>query len=567
MNRAVIAVADQVVVQELRSRLDQSEVEVEVAYVADSTQEMVAATLAHRPALLFVHDQLGPGPVLQLVRDLTLRNPALAVVLVSTRTDGEAYASALEAGARGVLMHPFGLEDLDHVLVSMVEWNTTVRSAMTDDRSSDRPNQRGGRVVAFAGAKGGVGTTVLASHLAWDAATSDKRMRVCLVDLDVENGDVPSYLDVSHRVSLADLAKISQDLTARAISDTVVVHSSGLHLLLAPTEIRDTEHVTPEAIRRIVTELRGLYHLVVLDVGSAITTTQAAAVESADVTLQVVTADVPALRSARRQVLAWESLGVTSSDAVRVVVNRFVRRSEIQQSTIDALLLGERSQVLIPDLDRGLERAGNSRTPSEVRDKTWWRSLRAIGQELEVGRQFQEALAASAAAATAPALPVDRDGRGGPGDPGGRGGASGRGADDDRAGAGQGGPAPRPVQARGRRRRGVAAREAGQGTLETVAMFPFACLLLVICVQLVLVGASTAIAGAAAQEGARAVAIGRDPVQAAEAVVPEFMLRTTTVTSGSSSVRVVIRAPFQIAPGIAREADVGVDHGVVEEPR
>jgi pilus assembly protein CpaE len=552
MNRAVIAVADQVVVQELRSRLDQSEVAVEVAYVADSTQEMVAATLAHRPALLFVHDQLGPGPVLQLVRDLTLRNPALAVVLVSTRTDGEAYPSALEAGARGVLTHPFGLEDLDHVLVSMVEWNSTVRTALTDSQAEGRPTQRGGRVVAFAGAKGGVGTTIMASHLAWDAATSDARMRVCLVDLDVENGDVPSYLDVSHRVSIADLAKISQDLTARAISDTVVVHSSGLHLLLSPTEIRETEHVTPESVRRIITELRGLYHLVVLDVGSATTTTQAAAVESADVTLQVVTADVPALRSARRQVLAWESLGVTSSDAVRVVVNRFVRRSEIQQSTIDALLLGERSQVLVPDLDRALERAGNSRTPSEVRDKTWWRSLRAIGQELEVGRQFAEALAASAAAAAA-TTPEDRGGRraadeGDKGDRGDRG---------DRAdGAG-----------RGRRGRGLAAREAGQATIETVAMFPFAVLLLVICVQLVLVGASTAIAGAAAQEGARAVSIGRDPVPAAERVVPGFMLRTTTVSSGPSSVRVVVRAPFQIAPGISREADVGVDHGVVREPR
>ena len=263
-----------------------------------------------------------------------------------------------------------------------------------------------------------------------------------------------------------------------------------------------------------------------------------------------MTADVPALRSARRQVLAWESLGVTSSDAVRVVVNRFLRRSEIQQSTIDALLLGVRSQVLIPDLDRGLERAGNSRTPSEVRDKTWWRSLRAIGQELEVGGQFQEALAASAAAA-----PSERGGSGDGDD------RAGGGDDPDRA-------ASRPVtKSRSRRRRGVAAREAGQATLETVAMFPFAVLLLVICVQLVLVGASAAIAGAAAQEAARAVAIGRDPRQAADEVVPGFMRGTTTVTSGASSVTVTIRAPFQIAPGIAREASVGVDHGVVKEPR
>ena len=205
----------------------------------------------------------------------------------------------------------------------------------------------------------------------------------------MENGDVPSYLDVAHRVSIADLAKISEDLSPRAVSDTVVVHSSRLHLLLAPPEIRDTEFVTPEAVRRILAQLRGLYHLVVVDAGSAVTTTQAAMVESADVTLQVVTADVPALRAARRQTLAWESLGVVSDEAVKVVVNKFVRRSEIQQDTIDELVLGDRSEVLIPDLDRGLERAGNSRTPAEVRNQIWWKSLRSLGEELDVYRSFR----------------------------------------------------------------------------------------------------------------------------------------------------------------------------------
>ncbi len=395
MNRAVIAIADQVLVQEIRSRLDQSEADIEVAFIAESTQDMVSSILAHRPAMAFVHDQLGPGPVMQLVRDLTLRNPALAVLVVTTSNTAEAFGAALNAGARGVLTYPFGLEDLDHRLASLLEWNTTIRAALSDQQGNGQRQHRGARVIAVAGAKGGVGTTVVASHLAWDAARSDRQMRVCLIDLDVENGDVPSYLDVSHRVSIADLAKISEDLTARAVADTVVVHSSGLHLLLAPAEIRDTEYITPESVRRIIALLRTLYHLVVVDAGAAITTTQAAAVESADQTLQLVTADVPALRAARRQVVAWESLGVASADQVHVVVNRFVRRSEIQQDTIDMLSLGIRSQILIPDLDRGLERAGNSRTPSEVKNQTWWKSLRAIGAELDVGAAYRDAVAAA----------------------------------------------------------------------------------------------------------------------------------------------------------------------------
>jgi pilus assembly protein CpaE len=540
MTRAVIAVADQVIVQELRSRLDQSDAEVEVSFVAESTQEMVAAVLSHRPALLFVHDELRPGPIVQVVRDLTLRNPSLTVLIVSTGLSGDAYSAALDAGARAVLTHPFSLEDLNHRLAGVLEWNSSLRAAMSDRDGQDGAGiDRGARVIAVAGAKGGVGATVVASHLAWDAASTEPTMRVCLVDLDIENGDVPSYIDVSHRVSIADLAKISEDLTSRAVADTVVVHASGLHLLLAPNEIRDTEFVTPEAVRRIIAQLRTLYHLVIVDTGSAITTTQAAAVESADVTLQLVTADVPALRAARRQVVAWESLGVTSADSIRVVVNRFLRNSEIQQDTIDALTLGERSQILIPDLDRGLERAGNSRTPTEVRNQAWWKSLRAIGAELDTGSSYRAAVAASV-----------RGGNGssnGPSD-----------APSDRSGRG-GGSAAR----RSKRRR----HESGQATVETVALLPLALLIAVVCLEVVLLGLSVVWSGVAAGTAARAVSIGTSPEEAVRAALPRGVHSSVSVGGGGSRVTVTVRAPMLIGDGVSKDVNIGVNHQVVEEPR
>ena len=295
------------------------------------------------------------------------------MLVVTTSNTAEAFAGALNAGARGVLTYPFGLEDLDQRLSSMLEWNQTVRNVLADNQNGGNGASRGGRVIAAAGAKGGVGTTVVASHLAWDAARSDPNMRVCLVDLDVENGDVPSYLDVSHRVSIADLAKISEDLTARAVADTVVAHSSGLHLLLTPREIRDTEFVTPEAVRRIIAQLRdalppggGRRRL-----GDHHHPGRGGGVGRHD----------PAAGHRRRAgpaggPPAGRGLGVARAwsvpTRVHVVVNRFVRRSEIQQDTIDMLALGQRSQILIPDLERGLERAGNSRTPAEVRNQVWW---------------------------------------------------------------------------------------------------------------------------------------------------------------------------------------------------
>lgn len=580
MTRAVIAIADQVIVQELRSRLDEADAEIDVAFVAESTQEMTSAVRSHRPTLLFVHDALGPASVTDTVRDLTLRNPGLAVMVVTTSQTAATYRAALDAGARGVLEFPFGLEDVNHRLGSVLEWAQTLRAAMADNpEASARRADRGARVIAIAGAKGGVGTTVIATHLAWDVVRSDPNIRVCLVDLAVENGDVPSYLDVAHRVSIADLAKISEDLSPRAVSDTVVVHSSRLHLLLAPPEIRDTEFVTPEAVRRILAQLRGLYHLVVVDTGSAVTTTQAAMVETADVTLQVVTADVPALRAARRQTLAWESLGVVSDEALKVVVNRFVRRSEIQQDTIDELVLGKRSEVLIPDLDRGLERAGNSRTPAEVRNQIWWKSLRSLGEELDVYRAFRRAAEASAATTTTGngAAP----GANGVHRADGARAARGRdAAPDGTAAAGTSSPgtdagdqdavatnARRTAPAKKGRRAKQRVGEAGQASLETVLMMPAAVLVVLICLQFMVWGVSFVWSGVAATAAARAASLGDSPSAAASDAVPAALRSFTTVTSDGSTVRVRVSPPLLIGDGASSKATIEVDHTVVEEPR
>jgi pilus assembly protein CpaE len=580
VTRAVIAIADQVIVQELRSRLDEADAEIDVAFVAESTQEMTSAVRSHRPTLLFVHDALGPASVTDTVRDLTLRNPGLAVMVVTTSQTAATYRAALDAGARGVLEFPFGLEDVNHRLGSVLEWAQTLRAAMADNpEASARRADRGARVIAIAGAKGGVGTTVIATHLAWDVVRSDPNIRVCLVDLAVENGDVPSYLDVAHRVSIADLAKISEDLSPRAVSDTVVVHSSRLHLLLAPPEIRDTEFVTPEAVRRILAQLRGLYHLVVVDAGSAVTTTQAAMVETADVTLQVVTADVPALRAARRQTLAWESLGVVSDEALKVVVNRFVRRSEIQQDTIDELVLGKRSEVLIPDLDRGLERAGNSRTPAEVRNQIWWKSLRSLGEELDVHRAFRRAAEASAAM-TAPGNGAVPGANGIHGANGARAARGREATPDGTVAAGTSTPEAdardlNAVATKGRRtapeRRGRRARqrvgEAGQARLETVLMMPAAVLVVLICLQFMVWGVSFVWSGVAATAAARAASLGDSPSAAASDAVPAALRSFTTVTSDGSTVRVRVSPPLLVGDGASSKATIEVDHTVVKEPR
>jgi pilus assembly protein CpaE len=232
---------------------------------------------------------------------------------------------------------------------------------------------------------------------------------------------------------------------------------------------------------------------------------------------------------------------VVNPDNVRVVVNRFRRRGEIQQDTIDMLILGERSEVLIPDLEQGLERAGNSRTPSEARNGVWWKSLRRIGQELRVMSQYRPASPAVAGNGQPPPREAV--------------------AQPDLAASN--GTAP-PVAPR---LGGSGQRESGQIALENVVLIPIALLLLVCCLQLALFGLGSVSAGSAADAAARAVSIGEDPEAAARAAVPEQLAGGIDVEQAGNQVTVRFSSPLLWVDGVTRTVTAAVDHGVVEEPR
>jgi pilus assembly protein CpaE len=251
---------------------------------------------------------------------------------------------------------------------------------------------------------------------------------------------------------------------------------------------------------------------------------------------------------------------VTSADAVHVVVNRFVRRSEIQQDTVDMLTLGQRSQILIPDLDRALERSGNSRTPSEVKNQAWWKSLRAIGAELDLGSAFRDAVATAARMESADGTASTTSGAA-PAGSSTAAVASGPPAKGHNRSAGR---AAKPPRGRSARR---VAMDSGQATLETVAMFPFALLILAICLQTILLGVSYAYSGVAADAAARAVSIGTNPQLAVAEALPAGLYSKVSVNAGGSSVRVTVRAPLLVGDGVTRDVGIVVNHRVVEEPR
>ena len=240
----------------------------------------------------------------------------------------------------------------------------------------------GGTMIAVAGAKGGVGCSTVALHVALAAARHDADRPVCLAELDLQTGDLRSLLDLQSHRSIADLASVAEgEVTVRSLDDTLYVHSTGLRVLLAPERGEDGEDISASAARQILGALKFQYDIVICDVGSVMTEAGAVAVEMASNVLIVTTPDVPAIRAANRLLRLWERLQIDTP--ARVLLNRTSREHEIQPDFARRVLQAPVLDTTLPSGFRDLEEPLNTGHPERLEQGSIHRALAEVAVAIE----------------------------------------------------------------------------------------------------------------------------------------------------------------------------------------
>ncbi|GGR69682.1 septum formation initiator [Streptomyces aureoverticillatus] len=324
----------------------------------DTLARLAAESLDELPEVVLVHERIAPVPALDLIRDLVLRFPAVGVVLVTADTSPALLTAAMDSGARGIVTFPLAYDALAERVQAASAWSAGMRRHLGStavELYGGGPGAAvpgGGQVVAVTGAKGGVGTTLTAVQLALAAQASGRS--TALLDLDLQSGDVASYLDVQFRRSVADLASIS-DISPRVVQDAVYAHESGVGLLLAPADGERGEEITDRVARQTVNALRGRYDVVVVDCGTYVTSATATAIEMADQAVLLVTPDVVAVRAAKRMVRLWDRLQIRKAEETVTVVNRAARGTEIQPSLVARVTGTRAARATVPDVPKELQ--------------------------------------------------------------------------------------------------------------------------------------------------------------------------------------------------------------------
>jgi pilus assembly protein CpaE len=189
-----------------------------------------------------------------------------------------------------------------------------------DDTVDLGEEEASGRIVTVFSAKGGAGKTTVATNLG--AALADKGARsVCLVDLDLQFGDVAIVLQLFPENTIADAVPLGQELDAAALQTLLTQHSPGLAAVIAPTDPSQAAEVTAPLVARLLELLRRQFDFVIVDTPPAFDDQVLAALDASDLVALVATLDIPALKNLK---LTLETLDLLNypKDRIRVLLNR-----------------------------------------------------------------------------------------------------------------------------------------------------------------------------------------------------------------------------------------------------
>ena len=458
---------------------------------------------------ILVDEALEGRIALPIIQELSRTYPLIPVVLLSRTRTSESVVAAMDAGARTVLALPLSLEEISNRLLPVLAWSRAVRSEASS--REEITARRQGTITAVVGAKGGVGTSTVALMAAAQLAQG---ARTCLVDLDVRGGDLAAMTGISVRRSIADLADIAAEVSAREISEVMSPLPGGIALLPAPEQGETGEMLTESATRQILTMLRYQFDHVVLDCGNRLDDILAMGLDSADRALIVATPDAPALRSVRRLSDALDRLDIARGRPFGLVVNLTSRQREIQPATA-AKMTGVALAASIPDLTAQIEMAVNSNTLLTSRVPAMAKAAQSIAGAITAGTAPGPAPDQSATASSTKAA------------------------------------------RRGRKRR---RSQRGQITVEFPVVFALATAAILLCIQALSLGISYMYATHAANEAAHAYAIGKSPGQVQQEVTSRlpgsYAARTKVTRSGAD--RVTVTLPVLSVVDMNTSASAGI---------
>lgn len=262
---------------------------------------------------------------IDLIKRLKEQNKSLYIVATSNKTTTDNIIKIMRAGAKEFVTRPIVSSEFNEILEVVKKDFCAV-----DSKASCK-------IISTFSNKGGIGKTSIAVNLALEIAQMTKE-KVALIDLNLQLGDVSTFLDLTPAFAMDYIADNINNLTEDDLLKAMTRYkNTSLYVIADPLNIDKSKDITAGQIESILTALKKTFAYVVVDIGTNIDSKTLTALNYSDLILLIAIVNLPAIRSTQRCMELFNRLGYPN-DKIKLVLNRFMESDDIKASDIEEVV-------------------------------------------------------------------------------------------------------------------------------------------------------------------------------------------------------------------------------------
>ena len=226
-----------------------------------------------------------------------------------------------------------------------------------------------GTVLTIFSTASSVGKTLVSINMAAELARTEAM--VCLVDLDLQFGDVRNYLQLESTRTIADVQQainvqgencpVEEFISVYAFEETV------FHVIPSPLKLEEAYNMSDKVIQTAIRRLRSMYDFVIIDTASMFSTLNLMLLDlSTIVTFLGIMDFIPTIKNMKIGTDTLRSLNY-DENKLRIVLNREGSNTRISMKDVEQLL-GTPFDFILPNDFRAASKSIQTGVPLVLED-------------------------------------------------------------------------------------------------------------------------------------------------------------------------------------------------------
>lgn len=281
--------------------------------------------IQEKPQLVLIDLAENTDLALELIEKIASINKNTIIFACSEKVNTDVVIKAMRAGAREFLTKPILLDDLNSAL-------RKARSILSVDT-----DQTSGEILSIFSNKGGIGKTTLAVNLALQLYELTGK-RVCIVDLNLQMGDITTFLDINPSFDIAYITSHISSLDESFLFTSLEKYGEkDVYILADPPYIEQAEEISVDDIASVLNFLRSIFAYVIVDTSSSFDIKTLTCLDMSSSILLVSMVNLPSIRNCQRCLTLFKRLEY-SEDKIKLIVNRYIEDDEITVDDVEEAL-------------------------------------------------------------------------------------------------------------------------------------------------------------------------------------------------------------------------------------